>query len=330
MTKKIRAAVVGLGYFGNFHTRHYSEHPDADLVAVVDIDKERREEIAGQYGGEPIADYMDIVGKVDVASITVPTSMHAEVATKLLEAGIHVLVEKPITDSVESAQALVDLAKKKNLVLQVGHIERFSAAFRELSQRVKTPLYIEANRISPFKPRATDVDVVLDLMIHDIDLILGLVGSPVLSVSAVGAPVLNRTEDIANARIEFENGAVASITASRVAGKTERRTRIFQPDAYLVCDFGNSQLVRFRRTGDPEKEGINAIGFESWDIPKEDSLRNEISEFLECVSTGRIPTVDGRVGREALRVASMINDSLREHQARVQAHLGDELKTPNS
>ena len=142
----------------------------------------------------------------------------------------------------------------------------------------------------------------------------------------VGAPVLNRTEDIANARLEFENGAVANITASRVAGKTERRTRIFQPDAYLVCDFGNSQLVRFRRTGDPEKDGINAIGFESWNIPREDSLRNEISEFLDCVSNGRIPTVDGRVGREALRIASMINDSLREHQQRVQAHLAAAAK----
>ncbi|MGE0232664.1 MAG: Gfo/Idh/MocA family protein [Flavobacteriaceae bacterium] len=324
--KKIRAAVIGLGYFGRFHARHYSEHPDADLVAVVDLDEERRKAASREFGGEPVADYMDLVGKIDVASIAVPTSRHAEVATKLMQAGIHVLVEKPITDSVESAQALVDLARERNLVLQVGHIERFSAAFRELSARCSTPLYIEAHRISPFKPRATDVDVVLDLMIHDIDIILGLVGSPIMSVHAVGAPVLNRTEDIANARLEFENGAVANITASRVAGKTERRTRIFQPDAYLVCDFGNSQLVRFRRTGDPEKEGINAIGFESWNIPKEDSLRNEISEFLDCVATGRIPTVDGRVGREALRVASMINESLREHQARVQAHLGDRLK----
>lgn len=326
MSSKIRAAVIGLGYFGSFHARHYSEHPDADLVAVVDTDRDRREAAAKQFGGQGYDDFREIFGKVDVASVAVPTSRHAEVASALMNAGIHVLVEKPITDSVESAQALVDLSREKGLVLQVGHIERFSSAFRELASRVSNPLYIEANRISPFKPRATDVDVVLDLMIHDIDLILGLVGAPVMSVHAVGAPVLNRTEDIANARIEFENGAVANITASRVAGKTERRTRIFQPDAYLVCDFGNSQLVRFRRTGDPEKDGINAIGFESWNIPREDSLRNEISEFLDCVSNGRIPTVDGRVGREALRIASMINDSLREHQQRVQAHLAAAAK----
>lgn len=321
MTEPLRAAVVGLGYFGRFHARHYAAHPGAELVAVVDTDAERAAAIADEFGGEPLTDHRDLIGRADVASVAVPTSHHYEVAHALLSHGIHALVEKPITDTIAHAEALIECARAAGCVLQVGHIERFSAVFRELAQHVTRPLYFEATRIAPYKPRATDVDVVLDLMIHDIDIIVGLTRSEVVSVHAVGAPVLSPTEDMANARIEFANGTVANVTASRIAGKTERRMRIFQPDSYLVCDFGDSRIARFSRTGDPAREGIAAISAESWDIPREDSLYNQISEFLDCVRGNRVPTVDGLVGRDALRVASMITDTLRAHRRRIESEL---------
>ena len=321
MTGGLRAGVVGLGYFGNFHAKHYAAHQDAALTALVDADEGRARAAAGQYGGEALTDYRDLIGRVDLVSVAVPTSLHFEVAHALLSAGIHVLVEKPITDTVERAQALIDCAEERGLVLQVGHIERFSAVYRKLAGKVTKPLYFESTRISPFRPRATDVDVVLDLMIHDIDIILGLADSQVVSVHAVGAPVLNPGEDIANARIEFASGAVANVTASRIADKTERRMRVFQPDSYVVCDFDLSRIALYRRTGDPARQGAAAISAKSWDIPKEDSLFNEISEFLDCVRGGRVPTVDGRVGREALRVANMITKNLRAHRRRIEAEL---------
>lgn len=321
MRERLRAGVVGLGYFGRFHAKHYAAHPQAELTAVVDIHPERAAEIAREYGGEPLTDFHDLIGKVDVVSVAVPTSRHYEVASALLSRGIHALVEKPITDTIDHAEALIECAGTHNCVLQVGHIERFSAVFRELAKLVTRPLYFEAIRIAPYKPRATDVDVVLDLMIHDIDIIVGLTGAEVTSVQAVGAPVLSPTEDIANARIEFANGTVANVTASRIAGKTERRMRIFQPDSYIVCDFGDSRLTRITRTGDPARDGANAISAETRDIPREDSLYNQIGEFLDCVRGRRAPTVDGMVGRDALRVASMVTDALRAHRRRVEAEL---------
>ncbi|MDP2619961.1 MAG: Gfo/Idh/MocA family oxidoreductase [Hyphomicrobiales bacterium] len=321
MTGGLRAGVVGLGYFGKFHAKHYAAHPDATLAALVDIDESRAKAAAKQYGGEALTDYRDLIGRVDLVSVAVPTSLHFEVGHALLSAGIHVLVEKPITDTVERAEALIDCARERGLVLQVGHIERFSAVYRALAAKVTKPLYIEATRISPFRPRATDVDVVLDLMIHDIDIILGLAASKIVSVHAVGVPVLNPGEDIANARIEFASGAVANVTASRVAETTERRMRVFQPDSYVVCDFDSSSIVLHRRIGDPARQGAAAVAAKSWNISKEDSLFNEISEFLDCVRSGRVPTVDGRVGRDALRVANMITETLRAHRRRIEAEL---------
>mgnify|MGYP000731255845 CR=1 FL=1 len=327
MQLPIRTGVVGLGYFGRFHAKHYAANTSADLVAVCDADPARANDIATEFGGTVETDYTTLPGKVDAVSITVPTSMHFDVARFFIENGVHVLVEKPITETVEEADALVALAEERGVVLQVGHIERFSAAFKALSEKVTRPLFIESRRISPWKPRATDVDVVLDLMIHDIDLVLGLVNSPVESLQALGAPVLNASEDIANARITFENGTVADITASRIAGKTDRQIRLFQLDNYLVCDFVDHRVTQFTR-GLPTDggegaatHGPNAIEMESWDIAKEDSLGNEIAEFIDCIATNRRPTVDGRVGREALHVATMITDSIRSHRARIEASL---------
>lgn len=322
MHHRPRTAVVGLGYFGRFHARHHAANPDCDLVAVCDVDRARAEAVAAEFGGAAETDHRALIGRVDGVSITVPTSLHFQVARDFIEAGVHVLIEKPITDDIASADRLVAMAEDRGVVLQVGHIERFSAAFKALSGKVTRPLFIESRRISPWKPRATDVDVVLDLMIHDIDLVLGLVGAPVESVQALGAPVLNASEDIANARLTFDNGAVADITASRIASKTERQIRLFQPDSYMVCDFVAHSLTRLTRNGDPATDGADAIVAESWDIPREDSLANEIAEFVDCIRHGRRPTVDGRVGREALGVATRITESIRNHRARVEANLG--------
>ena len=247
-------------------------------------------------------------------SVACATAQHYDVAKTLLEAGIHVLVEKPITHSVETGAELAALAEKKGLVLQVGHIERFSGAFRMLSKLITKPLYIECYRIAPFKPRGTDVDVIHDVMIHDIDIVMGLVGSKVKTIDAVGTPVITPSADVANARILFENGCVATVTASRVSYKTERKMRMFQQNHYISCDLAEGKMFGYKLIGDPAVLGPAAVEANTYEIPKEDSLANEIAEFLDCVATGRRPTVDGRAGVEALRVASLINASIAEHR----------------
>lgn len=319
MTASLRAAVVGYGYFGRFHARHYQSSPGSALSLVVDHDPERRAAAEAEHGVETVADHRDLIGRVDVASIVVPTSLHYPVACDLIDAGIHVLIEKPIAASLEEGLDLVRRAEARGVVLQVGHIERHSAAFHALSPRLSRPLYIESDRISPFRPRATDVDVVLDLMIHDIDLVIGMVGSRVVSADAIGAPVLTRTADLANARIAFENGVVATVTASRVSHKTERMVRVFQQDSYIVCDFANLRLTEIRRDPDAVVAGpLGGLAMESVEIPREDSLANEIAEFLGCVREGRRPIVDGRVGCEALRVANMIKESMAERRRLIE------------
>ncbi len=206
MSDQIRVAVVGTGYFGRFHANHYSRNPRAKLVAVVDANEERARAVAAEFGAEPVFDYRSVIGRVDAASVAVPTTLHYEVARPLIEAGINVLIEKPITETVESATALTKLAEERNVVLQVGQIERFSSSYRALSTLIADPLYFESYRIAPWKERGIEVDVILDLMIHDIDMIMGLVPSRVATVDAVGTPVLGRSIDLANARITFEFG----------------------------------------------------------------------------------------------------------------------------
>jgi predicted dehydrogenase len=321
MAEQIRTAVVGAGYFGRFHANHYARNPRAKLVAVVDADEARGRAVAEEFGAEAVTDYRDILDRVDAASIAVPTPGHAEVARALIEAGLHVLIEKPITDSVESADAITALAAERGRVLQVGHIERYSAAYRVLSEMITNPLYFESYRIAPWKNRGIEVDVILDLMIHDLDMIIGLVGSPVSKVDAVGTPVLGAKIDIANARINFESGCVANVTASRVSYKTERRLRIFAQNHYLNCDLGERKIFGYRLKGDPMTEGLRAIATETHDIPQEDSLGNEIDSFLDCIEKGSKPFVDGHAGAEALRVAMMINESIDAQLKKVQGRL---------
>jgi predicted dehydrogenase len=311
----IRVAVVGAGYFGRFHAKQYAANPRADLVAIVDLDEAKGRAVADEFkAGSVLTDVNELIGRVDAASVACATAQHYEAAKTLMNAGIHVLVEKPIAHSVETGQELAELAERRGLVLQVGHIERFSAAFRTLQSQIKRPLYIECYRIAPYKPRGTDVDVIHDVMIHDIDIVMGLVASKVKTVDAVGTPVITPSADVANARILFESGCVATVTASRVSYKTERKMRVFQSNSYLSCDLGELKMFGYSLKGDPAVLGPAAVSAQTFEIPKEDSLANEIAEFLDCVATGRKPTVDGYAGVEALRVASLINESIAEHR----------------
>jgi predicted dehydrogenase len=318
MSEPVPVAVVGAGYFGRLHAGQYAANPAARLVAIVDIDEARARAVAHEFGVEPASDYRSLIGRVAATSVVVPTPQHFEVARDLINLGMHVLVEKPITESVKSAKILAALAERRGRVLQVGHIERFSGTYRMLAKEVASPLYIESYRVSPWKHRAGEVDVVLDLMIHDIDIIQGLVGLPVTAVHAVGTHVINPTADLANARIMFGSACVATVTASRISYKSERRIRVFQPNRYIIGDFANQRVDSYIVRGDPKTEGFAAIRFDSIEVPKEDSLANEIAEFLDCVVSGRKPRVDGWEACEALRVAKMVTDSMDENRLRAE------------
>ena len=314
MPERLRVAVVGVGHFGRLHAEKYAAMDDVELVAVVDQDAARGAEIAAAHGCQALEHYQDLAGKVDAASLTVPTSLHHSVGLELLEMSLSLLVEKPITETVDSANALIATAKARGLTLQVGHLERFSPAYFALAERVSEPLFIEANRIAPFQPRAKDVNVVLDLMIHDIDLIMALVKSPLISVDAVGAAVVSEGEDIVSARLGFASGCAANLTASRVSLKTERSMRIFQPDAYLVADLAQRKVTS-RRKGEGEMfPGIRNIETEEFSFEQADALAHEIADFVRCVRTKETPAVNGEAGRDAVQAALMITDSLQAHR----------------
>ncbi len=317
---KIRTAVIGLGHFGRFHAEKYAKLPRSRLVAVVDSDKARAEDYARTLKTEAVTDYRELFGKVDAVSIVVPTQAHHDVASACLEAGIHVLIEKPITETLEQADKLIKLAAERQRVLQVGHLQRFLLQRLGADDVIRDPLYIESTRIAPYKPRGTDVGVTLDLMIHDIDLILAMVRSPVLSVDAVGAPIVSATEDIANTRLRFTNGCVANITASRVSLKTERKMRIFQRDAYVSLDLHNRKYVVIRKgTGKPWFPGLPPIDRSEKSFSEGDDLQAEIASFLDAVGDNKPPLVTGEDGRRALETAMQIMAGLQESLERVSA-----------
>ncbi len=296
---ELRAAVVGVGYLGRFHAQKYAALEGVELVGVADSAAARAAAVGAEVHAPAVADYRDLLGRVDLVSVVVPTEAHFEVAKAFLETGAHVLVEKPITQTVAEAEALVALAGKHGRLFQVGHLERFNPAWLALRPRIKTPLFIEAHRLAPFKPRGTDVSVVLDLMIHDVDLILSVVDSPVREVRASGAPVLTDGVDIGNARIEFANGCVANITASRVSAGTLRKMRLFQKDEYLAIDFGERQLSVARRQDGAEPP----IATEQVQVPAGDALMSEVRAFVEAVRTGAPAPVSGEDGQRALALA---------------------------
>jgi predicted dehydrogenase len=308
--KKSRVAVIGVGYLGKFHAEKYSLLPNAELVGVVDIDPEKADEVASALGTTPFADYRDLLDKVDAVSIAVPTVCHHQVARDFLSHGVHILLEKPITSTVEEADELIRIAHEQNVVLQVGHIERFNPAIMALDGVLNGPRFIESIRIAPFKPRGTDVNVVIDLMIHDIDIIQNIVRSPVRQIHSIGAPVFTSEEDIANARIIFENGCVANVTASRISMKSERRMRIFQPDAYITLDFQHKKVAVLRK-GDGEMfPGVPNVKIEEKVLEHVDALKEEISSFLESVQSGKTPVVTGEDGKRALEIALLISTKL--------------------
>ncbi|MEY4681081.1 MAG: Gfo/Idh/MocA family protein [Alphaproteobacteria bacterium] len=309
--RAIRCAVFGAGHFGRYHAQKYAALPGVELVAVVDPDPARARALAAEVGTSAATSIDEVAGSIEAASVAVPTHAHHDVATRLLEAGIHVLIEKPIAETIEQADALVALAAARGRILQVGHLQRFLLRRMQVAERVFRPLYIEATRIAPFKPRGTDVGVVLDLMIHDIDLILALVQSPVLAVDAVGAPVVTTSEDLVNARLRFANGCVATATASRIGFKTERRLRIFQPESYISIDLAERRMVEIHRGEGPGiVPGLPGIARHEATWADGDDLLAEIADFVDCVREGRQPLVTGADGRRALETAMRVTESL--------------------
>ena len=314
----LRLGVVGAGHFGRYHAQKMAALDGVRLVAVADIDTDRAAAVADPLGAEAAPDHRALIGQVDAASVAVPAAAHYAVVKDFLDAGIHVLVEKPFTETVATAQELATLAEARGLVLQVGLIERFSDAFRTVAPRVTRPVYIESVRISPFSERGTDVSVVLDLMIHDIDIILALVDAPVADVDAVGAPVFSGSEDIANARLKFANGCVANVTASRVSLKTERTLRIFQPDVYIKVDHGERSVrVARRKDANAPPTGPDGVALETLGFDQGDALQREIESFVQTVRTGGAPAVTGGDGVRSLEIAQRIAASMAENRAKL-------------
>ncbi len=302
----LRVGVVGVGYLGRFHAQKYATQPEVALVAIVDTNVTRAAEIAAECHTTALMDYREIFGQVDCVSIAVPTQFHYDVARDFLLHGIDVLVEKPMTVTAVEGRALVELAAQRQRILQVGHLERFNSALRSLSGILTSPRFIECNRVAPFVERGTDVDVVRDLMIHDLDVILSLVQSPVTSIEAFGVPVLTSEPDIANARLRFASGCIADVTASRVALKRERKMRVFQPDTYLVVDYGEHRIRICRREPGAQPGTLPNITFEEREVGGEDALEEEIRAFLQAVRDRSRPIVSGEDGLQALEMAERI------------------------
>lgn len=304
--KRLRCAVIGAGYLGRFHAQKYAAIPRCDLVGVVDPDATARERIATELGVAVFADHRELLGRTDAVSVATPTATHHAVARDFLRSGSHVLVEKPITATEAEARELIALAAGGSRVLQVGHLERFNPVILAVAGELVNPRFIESNRLAPFKPRGTDVSVVLDLMIHDIDLIQNVVHSPIASIDAVGAPVFSDEIDIANARIRFENGCVADVTASRISMKSERKLRVFQTDAYLSIDLQQKILTVVRRPAVIEEGVLPKVDVEERSFEQGDALLAEIESFLDAIEQGRPPVVSGEDGLRALLTATRI------------------------
>lgn len=301
----IRTGVIGVGYLGRYHADKYASLEEAELVGVMDIDSTRAQEVAKRYGCKTFSELWPLLEQIEAVSVVVPTVAHYEVAKACLKRGIHVLLEKPIATSLDEAKELITLAKEKGVILQIGHLERFNPAVMALFSQLKNPVFFESHRLSSFPGRGTDVDVVLDLMIHDLDIVLATVPPPLQEIRAVGVPVVSSNVDIANVRLEFKNGCVANLTASRISDKQMRKIRIFQEDAYFSLDYVKSELNVFKR------EGVS-ISTKSLCFPKEDLLKQEISAFLQAIKGEAPLVVSGEAGFRVLEVALAINEQIKE------------------
>ncbi len=306
----IKSAVIGVGYLGKFHAQKYAELSQSELIAVCDNNTKAATTVADDLGTHAVSKLSELLPKVDAVSIVVPTQLHHEIAKQCLQAGKHVLLEKPMTTTLDEAKELISLAKENNCVLQIGHLERFNPAILALENTLSEPLFIESHRVAPFNPRGADVNVILDLMIHDIDIILDIVDADVVEIDAKGVAVLSKDTDIANARIQFSNGCVANVTASRAGMKSERKMRIFQHDAYISVDFQNKK-VGIHRKGDGEQfPGVANIDSQEHEFEQGDALKAEIESFLDCITNNKQPKVSGEAGARALATAIEITKLL--------------------
>ena len=315
--EKIQVAVVGSGYLGKFHAEKYSRHPEAELIGVVDTNYSRALEVANKTDSKPFINYKDLYAQLKAVSIVVPTPLHYVIAKDFLEHDINVLLEKPMTTTLKEADELIAIARARGLILQIGHLERFNPAYLAVEGIVKNPLFIESHRLNSFQERGTEVDVILDIMIHDIDVILNLVCADVKEIHAVGVPVISSMIDIANARLEFENGCVVNVTASRISDKNMRKIRIFQPDAYISIDFAAQGVSIYRKIEDEGK--LPYIVSKELEIEPKDSLEEEIKSFLKAVMQKNRTPVSGEAGRRALKVALEIANQLRIDTQRIVA-----------
>lgn len=306
----IRTAVIGVGYLGRFHAQKYASLPNSQLLGIADPSAAARTAVGAELKVAAHEDYRDLLGRVDAVSIVTPTALHFEVAKAFLEAGASVLVEKPMTVSIAEGEGLIEIAARHKRILQVGHLERFNAAVLAVQPTLTVPRFIESARLAPFKHRGTDVDVVLDLMIHDIDLILSIVRAPVVSVDAIGSSVFSKEIDIANARLRFANGCVANATASRVSLKTERKLRLFQDDAYLSLDLQQKILTVIRKGEGMGPDGMPQVAIDEKTYEQGDALKSEIEAFLAAVASGQAPPVTGEDGLLALRTAVSIGEQV--------------------
>lgn len=316
----IKAAVIGVGYLGRFHAQKYAQSRQCRLEAVIDTDAQACARVGAELGAATGTDYRELLGKVDAVSIVTPTPSHFAIARDFLNSGAHVLVEKPITDTPREASELIELAGRLGRVLQVGHLERFNSAILAAEPYLRSPRFVECHRLAPYKARGTDVNVVLDLMIHDIDLVQTIVGAPVLTIDAIGTPVFSEAIDIANARIRFANGCVVNATASRVSLKTERKMRLFEDDAYLSLDLQQKilTLIRKRDEQGTTDAGALPVSIEEQSLEQGDALKAEIDAFLESIRTGNPPAVSGEDGlmalETAMRITEQVNESLATRQ----------------
>lgn len=319
-SKPTRAAVVGVGYLGRFHAQKYARMPEVELVGVVDADPERARTVAVEVGTVPFTDYRELFGKVDAVSIAVPTPAHFAVGRDFLTQDVDVLLEKPMTTTVAEADELNALAEERGLIVQVGHLERFNPAVVAVRDTVRKPLFIESHRLAIFQPRGTDVSVVLDLMIHDIDIIMNLVKSDVKSIHAAGVAAVSDHVDIANARLEFESGCVANVTASRISMKNERKIRLFQRDAYISLNFAARDVTVVRKNGGAQSAGgglIPGMDIQQFCFTEGDALEDEIRSFVRSVRTRTVSEVTGQMARDALRVALAVMDQIQAANRRV-------------
>jgi predicted dehydrogenase len=333
---RIKAAVVGVGHLGRHHARIYAELPGVQLVAVADTNQKRAEGIAQTCHCKPCGDYRKLIGRVDVVSVAAPTELHHEIAKEFLEAGVAVLVEKPMTKTLEEGERLVAIARAKGVTLQVGHVERFNPAVMAVQRFIKPPRFIESHRLSPYTFRSRDIGVVMDLMIHDIDIILHLAQSELVNVEALGFGIISKTEDIANARLTFANGCVANVTASRISNKAMRKMRLFSDDSYVSLDYGTREAFIYRPTekilsGEFDVEEFlrsvdltkvaelkdlvfkDLVHIEKLQMDEHEPLKAEIESFINAVKTGSEPVVTGEHGLRAMKAAMMITEKIRTH-----------------